>query len=60
MVVDPMLATGGSAIAALETLKRWGVPQLKMLAVIASQEGIDMVQRIVPRPRSMSAPSIRS
>lgn len=48
MVVDPMLATGGSAIAALETLKRWGVPQLKMLAVIASQEGIDMVQRIVP------------
>ncbi len=48
MVVDPMLATGGSAIAALETLKRWGVPQLKMLAIIASQDGIDTVQRVVP------------
>ncbi|MGC4003380.1 MAG: uracil phosphoribosyltransferase [Pirellulales bacterium] len=38
-----MLATGGSAIAALQTLKKWGVPRMKMLAVIASQEGIDNV-----------------
>ena len=42
-VVDPMLATGGSALAALETLRRWGVPQTRLLAIIASQEGVDRV-----------------
>jgi len=44
LVTDPMLATGGSAAAALETLKRWGVPRLKMLSVIAAPEGIDNVR----------------
>jgi uracil phosphoribosyltransferase len=48
MVVDPMLATGGSAIAVLQRLKDWGVPQLKMLAVIASEDGIKAVQSVVP------------
>jgi len=43
MIVDPMLATGGSATAALETLQRWGVPQIKLLAVIAAPEGIEAV-----------------
>ncbi len=31
MVLDPMLATGGSAVLAYHTLKRWGVPQVKLL-----------------------------
>ena len=39
MVIDPMLATGGSAVAALETLKSWGVPRLKLLSIIAAPEG---------------------
>ncbi len=43
LVLDPMLATGGSAVAALATLKEWGVPQVKVLAVIAAREGIDEV-----------------
>jgi uracil phosphoribosyltransferase len=43
LVLDPMLATGGSAVAALATLKEWGVPQVKVLAVIAAREGIDGV-----------------
>ncbi len=43
LVLDPMLATGGSAVAALATLKDWGVPQVKLLAVIAAREGIDEV-----------------
>jgi len=43
MIVDPMLATGGSATAALETLQRWGVPQIKLLAVIAAPEGIEAI-----------------
>jgi uracil phosphoribosyltransferase len=41
LVVDPMLATGGSACAALEALQRWGVPHLKVLSVIASHHGIE-------------------
>jgi uracil phosphoribosyltransferase len=43
LVLDPMLATGGSAVAALATLKEWGVPQMKLLAIIAAREGIDEV-----------------
>ncbi|MEM6328732.1 MAG: uracil phosphoribosyltransferase [Planctomycetota bacterium] len=43
LVVDPMLATGGSAIAALQTLREWGVGRCKVLSIIASQEGIDAV-----------------
>ncbi|MCI0362164.1 MAG: uracil phosphoribosyltransferase [Planctomycetaceae bacterium] len=48
LVVDPMLATGGSISAALETLARWGVPQLKVLSVIASQHGVDTVASQFP------------
>ncbi|HUQ72013.1 MAG TPA: uracil phosphoribosyltransferase [Planctomycetaceae bacterium] len=43
LVLDPMLATGGSALSALSALKAWGVPQVKLLAVIASQPGLDRV-----------------
>jgi uracil phosphoribosyltransferase len=43
LVLDPMLATGGSAVSALATLKEWGVPQVKLLAIIAAREGIDEV-----------------
>jgi uracil phosphoribosyltransferase len=43
LVLDPMLATGGSAVSALATLKEWGVPQVKLLALIAAREGIDEV-----------------
>jgi len=44
LVVDPMLATGGSATAALESLSRWGVPKLKVLSIIASKDGIEAVR----------------
>jgi uracil phosphoribosyltransferase len=44
LVLDPMLATGGSAVAVLNTLRAWGVPRLKLLAVIAAPEGIRHVQ----------------
>ena len=43
LVLDPMLATGGSAVAALTTLKEWGVPEVKVLSVIAARDGIDEV-----------------
>ncbi|HMP07831.1 MAG TPA: uracil phosphoribosyltransferase, partial [Lacipirellulaceae bacterium] len=38
LVLDPMLATGGSATAALMTLREWGVPRVKVLSLIAAQE----------------------
>lgn len=48
LLCDPMLATGGSAVAALNALQRWGVKQVKLLSVIASREGVETVQREFP------------
>lgn len=48
LILDPMLATGGSVTAALETLVRWGVKRVKMLSVLAAQEGIDNVSKAFP------------
>ena len=48
LVVDPMLATGGSATAALAALQRWGVKRTKVLSIIASQAGVAAVQRDFP------------
>ena len=47
-VLDPMLATGGSACMALQSMVEWGVPKIKMLAIIAAPEGIERVQQEVP------------
>ena len=48
LVLDPMLATGGSAVAALEAVAAWGVPDARLLAVIAAPEGLDAVQEKFP------------
>jgi uracil phosphoribosyltransferase len=40
LVLDPMLATGGSAIAAVDILKRWGAEKIKFLGLIAAPEGV--------------------
>lgn len=48
LVVDPMLATGGSAMAALAALQRWGVKRLKVLSLIASQFGVSAVREQFP------------
>ncbi len=48
LIVDPMLATGGSARAALAALQKRKVPRLKLLSVIASQEGIAAVEHEFP------------
>lgn len=39
-VLDPMLATGGSALAALDLLKRWGLTRLRYIGLIAAPEGV--------------------
>ncbi len=41
LVLDPMLATGGSIRAAASALKRWGVQDIRVLSIIATQHGID-------------------
>src|SRR5262245_3091286 len=48
LVVDPMLATGGSATAALDALRRWGVAKLKVLSIIGSQTGVTTVREKHP------------
>jgi uracil phosphoribosyltransferase len=48
LLVDPMLATGGSAVRACEILKSAGVPRLKLLSLIASPEGIARVNELMP------------
>ena len=40
-VVDPMLATGGSAVDAIDALKKRGVKNIKMMSIIAAPEGIE-------------------
>ena len=47
-VVDPMLATGGSAIAAIQMLKNRGVKNIHFMCVIAAPEGIKKMQEAHP------------
>jgi uracil phosphoribosyltransferase len=48
LILDPMLATGGSVTAALMTLRDWGVPRVKVLSLIGSREGVDSVATQFP------------
>ena len=48
IVIDPMLATGGSAVAAVRALKERGVARIKLMCLIAAPEGIDAVHAAFP------------
>lgn len=48
IILDPMLATGGSALDAIELLKSKGVKKMKFLCVIAAPEGIERVEKAHP------------
>ena len=48
ILVDPMLATGGSASAALSFLKERGCTQIKLMCLIAAPEGIAVIQKTHP------------
>lgn len=48
LVLDPMLATGGSAVATVDILKRWGVKRIKFVGIIGAPEGIDNLNRHHP------------
>ncbi len=48
IIVDPMLATGGSAIAATQFLKDEGVKNIKLMCIIAAPEGVEAMQKAHP------------
>jgi uracil phosphoribosyltransferase len=48
LVVDPMLATGGSVVAAVNRLKKWGVSRIKFIGLIAAPEGVRALQTAHP------------
>ena len=48
LVLDPMLATGGSAIATVDILKKWGAKRIKFLGILAAPEGIAALQEAHP------------
>ncbi|HHX52470.1 MAG TPA: uracil phosphoribosyltransferase [Erysipelothrix sp.] len=48
MVLDPMLATGGSAEAAITLLKQRGATQIKLVCLVAAPEGVKVIQEAHP------------
>ena len=48
LVLDPMLATGGSSVAAIEFIKRRGARKIKLVCVIGAPEGVRAVQEAHP------------
>lgn len=47
-LLDPMLATGGSAVAAAEVLKQEGARRIRLLSIVAAPEGIALVEKRCP------------
>lgn len=48
LILDPMLATGGSAVAAVTVLKEWGAQHIKFLGLIAAPEGVQALSQAHP------------
>jgi uracil phosphoribosyltransferase len=48
LILDPMLATGGSAVATTAILKNWGVKKIKFVGLIGAPEGIALMQATHP------------
>src|SRR3990172_11868390 len=48
LVLDPMLATGGSAAATISILKEWGVQKIKYVGILGAPEGIQHLRELHP------------
>ena len=48
LMIDPMLATGGSAVAALDLLQRAGAKRVRLVCIVAAPEGVAVVEREHP------------
>lgn len=48
IIADPVIATGGTCAAAIQTLREWGAKRILVLAVIGAQEGVEKVAQEWP------------
>jgi uracil phosphoribosyltransferase len=48
LMIDPMLATGGSAVAAIDLIKRAGARSIRMICIVAAPDGVSLVERHHP------------
>jgi uracil phosphoribosyltransferase len=48
LILDPMLATGGSAVATVGILKKWGAQRIRFVGIIAAPEGIETLHTAHP------------
>ncbi|KAJ1963944.1 hypothetical protein GGI12_001742 [Dipsacomyces acuminosporus] len=48
IILDPMIATGGTAEAAIQIVNEWGAPKIKFVAVCVSRKGLDMLTTKYP------------
>jgi len=48
LVLDPMLATGGTAVETVSILKNWGATRIKYIGIIAAPEGIEALSSAHP------------
>jgi uracil phosphoribosyltransferase len=48
LILDPMLATGGSAVATVDILKKWGAHRIKYVGIIGAPEGVERLHSAHP------------
>ena len=48
LIVDPMLATGGSATAAIQFIKNYGCSNIKLMCILAAPEGVNRIREDHP------------
>jgi len=48
LILDPMLATGGSGVAAIDILKSWGARRIKFVGIIGAPEGVRRITTAHP------------
>ena len=48
LVLDPMLATGGSAVATINILKKWGAKRIKYIGLLGAPEGVEALSNAHP------------
>lgn len=48
IIVDPMLATGGSSVAAIDMVKKQGVKSIKLVCLVGAPEGVAAVEKVHP------------
>jgi uracil phosphoribosyltransferase len=48
LMIDPMLATGGSAVAAIDLIKAAGARTIRMICIVSAPEGVDLLEKRHP------------